>query len=176
MGGRLRALTLLVVLVGVGVLLGSSISQWWQEAPGPVAEPAHMPPPQGRVRVEILNGGGQSGVAREATSALRDLRLDVVYYGNARTFSEDSSVVMDRVGRLDAARFVADALNIRTVRSEPDSNLFVDVTVRLGPEWTLPESSSDAESTPPPWWDIRRFFGKAAPAADSTGSQNSTGR
>jgi len=159
-GQRLRALTLLVVLVGVGVLLGSSLSQW-----GSPTAPAVVLPPLpiflGRVRVEVLNGSGLSGVARDATSVLRDLGLDVVYYGNAETFSEDPSVVLDRVGRLEDARKVADALGIRSVLSEPDSNLFVDVTVRLGPEWALSRETADEAPGPPAWWDIRRFFSKA---------------
>lgn len=161
MGQRLRALILVLVLLGGGILLGSSLSQWWQP---PVEEgilprpPAHLF--QGRIRVEVLNGGGRSGVAREATGALRDLGLDVVYYGNAETFSEDPSVVLDRVGRLADARAVADALGIRQVLSDPDSNLFVDLTVRLGPEWALPTAEEGREEDSPPWWDVRRFFRK----------------
>jgi hypothetical protein len=110
------------------------------------------------VRVEVLNGGGRSGVAREATSALRDLGFDVVYYGNAETFSQEPSVVLDRVDHLEAARWAADALGIRYVRSEPDSNRYVDVTVRLGPEWSPPETAAEGEEPPAPWWDLRRYF------------------
>jgi len=110
------------------------------------------------VRVEVLNGGGLPGVAREATAALRDRGFDVVYFGNAGTFTQDSSVVMDRVGRLDAARTAADALGIREVRSLPDSNLYVDVTVRLGPEWTLPRPAGVVGELEGPWWDVRRLF------------------
>jgi hypothetical protein len=119
-----------------------------------------LPVFSGRVRVEVLNGSGLSGVARDATSLLRDLGLDVVYYGNAETFSEDPSVVMDRVGRLEDARKVADALGIRAVLSEPDSNLYVDLTVRLGPEWSPPGGAEEELPGPPAWWDIRRFFSK----------------
>ena len=157
MGERLRALTLLVVLLGVGILLGSSLAQWWDILP-PLPGGASSGQIQDRVRVEVLNAGGTPGVARDATAALRDLGLDVVYYGNAENFTEEPSVVLDRVGRSDAARAVADALGIRGIVSEPDSNLFVDVTVRLGPEW-----APDAESTrtqAPSWWDLRRFFRK----------------
>lgn len=97
-------------------------------------------------------------MAREATALLRDLGLDVVYYGNAENFSADPSVVLDRVGQVEGARKVAEALGIREVRSEPDSNLFVDLTIRLGPEWTDPsEAEAEGESSPP-WWDFRRFL------------------
>jgi hypothetical protein len=159
MGQRLRALVLLVVLVGAGVLLGSSLSQWGEPSISGVSLPP-LPVFSGRVRVEVLNGSGLSGVARDATSFLRDLGLDVVYYGNAETFSEDPSVVMDRVGRLEDARKVADALGIRAVLSEPDSNLYVDLTVQLGPEWALPGETEVELPGLPAWWDLRRFLSK----------------
>lgn len=88
-----------------------------------------------RVRVEVLNGAGRAGLAREATERLRDRGLDVVYFGNAREFGRDSSLVLDRVGREENARAVAEALGITAVRSEPDSTLLLDVTVILGRDW-----------------------------------------
>jgi hypothetical protein len=111
-------------------------------------------------------------VAREATAALRDLGLDVVYYGNSETFSDDPSVVVDRAGRLEDARKVADALGIREVRSEPDSNLYVELTVRLGPEWPQNLEPADVIVGSPAWWDIRRFFSKE----DTTGTSDPRGR
>ncbi len=176
MGQRLRALILVMVLLGGGILLGSSLSQWWYP---PVEE--GIPPPipflfQGRVRVEVLNAGGRSGVAREATGALRDLGLDVVYYGNAENFSEDPSVVLDRVGRLEEARAVADALGIRQVLVEPDSNLFVDLSIRLGPEWSLPPGEEVPVGGEARWWDIRRFFRKKGGPPGAAHEMNPTGR
>jgi hypothetical protein len=155
-GQRLRVLILLFVLAGVGIMLGSSLAQWWRAAPE--AEPSPWGPLiSGRVKIQVLNGGGLPGVAWEATRALRDLGFDVVSYGNAGTFSQDSSVVMDRVGDLDTARLVAEAMGIQRVRSQPDSTLLVDVTVMLGPEWALPQEPVGEEESAP-WWDIRRFF------------------
>jgi len=159
MGERLRGLALLVVLLGAGVLLGSSLAQWWQIAPPLPAGPPSVQI-QGRVRVEVLNAGGISGVARDATAVLRDLGVDVVYYGNAENFSEEPSVVVDRVGRSEAARVVARALGIEGVVLEPDSSLFVDITVRLGPEWSLEPEPAKEVTGARPWWDLRRFFGK----------------
>ena len=110
-----------------------------------------------RVRVEVLNGGGHPGAAREATDQLRDLGFDVVFFGNAGSFDQDSSVVLDRMGRVEAARDVADALGIRNVRSEPDSNLYLDVSVVLGMEWMpAPPLGAEQATTPVwPWWDPR---------------------
>ncbi len=165
MGQRLRALVLLLVLVGVGVLLGSSLAQWWPQGPGRRAGPDPFEF-QGRVRVEVLNAGGTAGVAREATGALREHGLDVVYWGNAENFSEGPSVVMDRVGRAEVARAVAEVLGIHQVLAEPDSTLLVDVTVRLGRDWSLPAEAGAEATEDGPWWDPRRFL----PARDSAGS------
>lgn len=148
MGQRIRSLVLLVVLLAAGVLLGSSLAQWWSSTPTPEAGPRPVPSPLGeRVRVEVLNGGGVAGAARAATGVLRDLGFDVVYFGNAETFTADSSVVLDRVGKERPARAVARALGIPDVRSEPDSGLYVDVTVRLGPEWRDPASPHPVTSS-----------------------------
>jgi hypothetical protein len=169
-GQRLRGLVLIVVLASAGILLGSSLSQWWRGGVGP-APPSALPGAPGRVKVEVLNAGGLAGAAREATRALRDRGFDVVYYGNAAFFSQDSSVVLDRSGRLDRARAVAEALGVRTVRSEPDSSLYLDVTVRLGPDWVRPGALREEAADESPWWDLRRLFRRP----DPSGSNNPTG-
>src|SRR5690554_6549973 len=88
-----------------------------------------------RVRVEVLNAAGRTGLAREATRRLRSRGFDVVYFGNADEFGRDLSIVLDRVGDERAARRVAGALGIRNVASEPDSSLLLDVSVILGMDW-----------------------------------------
>ena len=161
MGDRIRALMLLGVVLAAGAFIGSAVSQW---TPLPEQErPAEEPPsptipPMERIRVEVLNAGGEPGMARVATEQLRDLGFDVVYFGNAETFGRDSTVVLDRSGRLPAARAVAEALGSRSVLSEPDTNLYLDVTVLLGKEWTpaIPETETAPKEVP--WWDLRRYL------------------
>ena len=166
MGRRIRGLILVVALIAVGVLAGSAISQWW-EVPGATATAntvRTVTAPRERVRVEVLNAGGRANLARSATDALREVGFDVVYFGNADSFDRDSSVVLDRIGSVERARAVADALGIREVRSEPDSNLFVDVSVVLGGEWEPPAPAAPAP-VERPWWDPRRFLPEAEPQA-----------
>ena len=156
MGARIRGLILVVALIAVGALAGSAISQRWAVASSSGAAP---PARTGeRVRVEVLNGGGRQGMARTATDALRDRGFDVVFYGNAQDFDGDSSVVLDRVGRADLAREVADALGIPRVLSQPDSNLYLDVTVVLGEDWTRDTAAEVARPAPLPWWNPRRWW------------------
>jgi hypothetical protein len=95
--------------------------------------------PAGRVRVQVLNASGTHGLARTATDVLRDRGFDVVETANApRGTDPSTSVVYDRVGRLDVARQAADALGIRRVEAKRDANLLLDVTVILGRDWRAP--------------------------------------
>ncbi|HBV05538.1 MAG TPA: hypothetical protein DEF01_02290 [Gemmatimonadetes bacterium] len=114
-----------------------------------------------RVRVEVQNGGGVTGMARTATDVLRTAGFDVVKFGNARTFDpERSSVVIDRVGRYEAADAISKTLGIDSVLSEPDPNLYVDVTVVLGSPWQPLTPVLRSEVTEPwSWWDPREWFG-----------------
>lgn len=163
MGERIRGLSLLVVVLAAGVFFGSAVSQW---KPLPEQERSEVRPRDaiantlGRVRVEVLNAGGGPGMARLATEHLRDLGFDVVYFGNAEAFGQDSTVVLDRSGNPEMARAVVVALEATTVRSEPDANLYLDVTVLLGSDWTPALSSGEGEAVGEdvPWWDLRRYF------------------
>lgn len=98
------------------------------------------------IRVEVLNGAGVQRLAQQATETLRDMGFDVVYYGNADSFDRDSSIAIARVGDLEPARRVADALGIRQVELRPDENLYLDVTLLLGGDWS-PDSAGAAVAT-----------------------------
>lgn len=87
------------------------------------------------VRVEVLNGAGTSGLARDATHRLRGLGFDVVYFGNAMRFDRGRSVVLDRTGSVDRAWAVAASLGIDSVATARDTTLLLDVTVILGEDW-----------------------------------------
>lgn len=138
---------LVLVLAGVGVWFAAE----WVEGGGiqvfralengdpDSALPSERAPADQRVRVEILNAGGVSGMASTASDELRDLGWDVVYYGNAATFDADSSAVVHRGGNPDWARGVGRALGIEYFESDPDPAGLVDVTVRLGASWVSRE-------------------------------------
>lgn len=108
-------------------------------------EPRTLSVPEGRVRVEVLNGGGMAGAARRATDLSRDAGFDVVYFGNASSFDYAESEVVDRIGRPELARAVAEVLGIHNVLSDPDPDLYVDVSVVLGRDW---EPYAGLEATP----------------------------
>lgn len=142
-GSRVQTIGVFLTVLMVAVLVGSLAAGLFQRRAG--GGPAA--PDSGRwtssvraterVRVEVLNASGRAGLAREATRALRDRGFDVVGIGNAASGTDPGrSVVLDRVGRLELSRQVADVLRIRRVEARPDSNLVLDVTVILGADWT----------------------------------------
>jgi hypothetical protein len=148
-----------LVLVGISlfiVLIAGTILLRLPEESAPLDEvtAVNQPVVDGRVTVEVLNAGGVSGVAREATAALRSAGFDVVSFGNANSFDQVESVVVDRIGDPNPALLVASVLGIRNVRSEPDSNLYLDISVLLGSQWLPPVDSTQSEETTTVWWDL----------------------
>jgi len=156
-GRRLQTVGLFLTLLAVAALIGSLA--WGllgggggpsparsAESVGDAPSAAPAAPPAARVRVEVLNASGRPGLAREGTRILRDRGFDVVSFGNAEGFSPDSSLVLDRAGRIETARRVADAVGIRRVHSRPDANLYLDATVVLGRDW---RSAPSAPSSTP---------------------------
>jgi len=145
-GSRLQTVGIFVTLLIVAALIGSlawgllgggggpSPSVPRSEAPAEEPSPA-ADAPSVRVRVEVLNASGRAGLAREGTRILRDRGFDVVYFGNAEGFSPETSLVLDRAGRIETARQVAAAVGIRRVQARPDASLDLDATVVLGRDW-----------------------------------------
>lgn len=135
----IRALLFLVVGL-VGAFAVSAVAGLWDEEPAETGLRAF-----GRgvdtpadVRVEVLNGAGVGGLARDATHHLRDGGFDVVFFGNASRFDHARSVVLDRRGDTERARAVAAALGIDSVATAIDSALMLEVTVVLGKDWPPP--------------------------------------
>lgn len=152
--------TAILVVAGTGalVLVASGIGQWIPDDTAPAGQ-ALLSRGSERVTVDVRNAGGISGMARIATDHLRGAGFDVVSMGNASNFGQDSTVVIDRIGNLPKAAAVAEALGIPSVTSEPDPNLFVDVTVRLGAEWSAPGVEAERSSPGVLDW-LRRLTGR----------------
>jgi hypothetical protein len=145
-GKRLQTIGIFITLLVVAVLVGSLAAGLVRGRSAPAAgegahgvtetaQPGKAPRPAGRVRVEVLNASGVPGLAAKGRTMLRDHGFDVVFVGNANGFAPDTSLVLDRVGRMELARSVADQLAIPRVYARPDTNVFVDVTVVLGKDW-----------------------------------------
>lgn len=131
---RLQTAGLLATLVLVLVLAGSAIAGLFHPEAAEEPYPATLVD-GGRLRVEVLNGAGVPGLARNVTRTLRQRNFDVVYFGNAPGGRRDTSVVIDRVGRPGDAYRVAEALGITRVESVPDTSLYLEASVILGRDW-----------------------------------------
>ena len=103
----------------------------------PASAPRVQIPPGARIRVEVINASRVDGLARGAMFYLRDQGFDVVGIATSRE-RRDSTLVLDRSGRAEWARLVAEALGGARVESRPDSSRYLDVTVLLGAAWRPP--------------------------------------
>jgi hypothetical protein len=103
-------------------------------APPVPANTIQTPPRTAAGRVEVLNASGRSGLARAAMDQLRTAGFDVVFYGTASA-ERDTSIVLARRGDDGVARAAARSLDIRNVRTQIDTTLYLDATVIVGRDW-----------------------------------------
>ena len=125
------------------VLGGTGYWAWRHYRTDDVARPtvAEFAPsakaPQGvRIKVEVLNATTTKGLARKATTYLRDRGFDVVVIGTSRE-QRDKTLVLDRSHHPDWASLVAAAFGA-AVQEKPDSLRYLDVTVLVGSDWRPP--------------------------------------
>lgn len=89
------------------------------------------------IQVEVHNGCGKANAAADATAYLREFGFDVVEHGNHSSFDRDTTLVIDRVGNLEAARKVATALGLSSehVHQQVDATRYLDVSVVIGHDY-----------------------------------------
>ncbi|WP_143149549.1 LytR C-terminal domain-containing protein [Rhodothermus profundi] len=138
--GRPRRLenALLIFLIGsVGILLYALGVRLLAPRVDPVREknPARLV--GDIIQLEVRNGCGVDGVAAQATRYLRRHGFDVVEVGDHTSFDVPYSLVIDRVGDLEAARKVAAVLGIPEdrVRQQIRPDLFLDASVIIGKDY-----------------------------------------
>ncbi|MEM1096186.1 MAG: LytR C-terminal domain-containing protein [Bacteroidota bacterium] len=133
----IRLISLVVIGVLVLVLGYALVAQLLR----PPADPYREDNPTGLVgdiiQVEVRNGCGISGIADVTRGFLRAGGFDVVEVGNYERFDVGTSYVVDRVGDLEAARKVANALGISEaqVRQEIRADYFLDASIVLGADY-----------------------------------------
>ena len=114
------ALLLGVLLLACLISLGWSLLRRPQEAPLP------------SLRVEVLNGCGEEGLAADTAQRLRDLGQDVVRVADADHHAYERCVLIDRGGRPWLARRLAERLGEVLVVLERTEESEVDLTLILG--------------------------------------------
>jgi|SRR6267378_663721 len=120
------AITVLALVVGaLGVSL--VVSHMGPHASGPVAGPAHHV-----IRVQVLNGSGEGGVASRVASYLREGGFQVVEVKNADRSDYFATLVVARRGDLDPARIVSHYLGGPPIVRQAWESDLAEVTVVLG--------------------------------------------
>lgn len=89
------------------------------------------------IQLDVQNGTGEARLAQKLTEFLRAEGFDVVELGNYKSQDIPRTMVLDRAGNMDAAKFVAASLGIDEERvvQQVDKNLFLDVTVVIGKDF-----------------------------------------
>ena len=91
-----------------------------------------------RVRVRIINTTSSRGLAKRATSVLRDFGYDVVDYDGDPKAARKSTLVISHTGHADWAQRLQRALGTGTIEARSDTLRYVDFTVLLGSDWSPP--------------------------------------
>lgn len=121
-GGR-RAAAAILAVTAVMVL---SLAMRWVRIPSRTgADPEPF-------QVEVLNGTGEPGVARDVTMQLRRIGIDVLLEGNAERFDFPESILVDRRGNPDLIRRLQRRLGVRNVVVQVQPGALVDATLVVG--------------------------------------------
>jgi anionic cell wall polymer biosynthesis LytR-Cps2A-Psr (LCP) family protein len=96
-----------------------------------------VPPESLTIMIEVLNGTTTAGLANRARELFQSYDMEVMAPNNADNDQYTNTVVLDRKGRLDVAKKVADLIRCTRVYSKPDPQMdqAVDVTVILGKDF-----------------------------------------
>ncbi|MDZ7372633.1 MAG: LytR C-terminal domain-containing protein [candidate division KSB1 bacterium] len=123
------------VLVAVNLVLVASLIS---RIVSPKNPPRASLESQDSLKVEVLNGCGKPGLAKEVTDYLRNKGFDVVNFGNYHDFNVRKTLVIDRRSMdLHNAQKVASALGVESseVLAELNETRALDVTVILGKDY-----------------------------------------
>lgn len=138
---KVQTLAFVATIVAVLLLLGSLVLGLMAPQPEGVLETIALPArpnpaPEERIRVEVLNGAGISGLAGRVTDRLRAAGFDVVYYGNASgSLARDSTTILDRSGNDAAIAALVEELEIDRVETAIDTSLYLEATLILAEDW-----------------------------------------
>ena len=126
----------LIGLLCIALLVMVITSKYSQPKPAPkpvLEEPVALP----KIHIEVLNGCGADGVATRLSDRLREHGLDVITQGNAENFNFPDTIVIDRTGKPDYARQVANLLGTKNhiQQMTPDPFRIEEVTIVIGRDY-----------------------------------------
>lgn len=120
--------------IGIVGLLAIVANMRWQQ------QETLKPTPQQTfqdIRIEILNGCGKDGIAKQLGTKLRAQGFDVMTLGNANNYAFSETLVIDRVGKMHYAKQVASILGTQNLIQQitPDPFRLEEVTVIVGRDY-----------------------------------------
>ena len=160
---RLTAnLTLVILTVLVFGFLGSGINQIFSNSGIDVDYPnlstlltktPYEKKTGHKIQVEIWNGCGISNLAMMYTDFLRNEGLDVLDSKNADHFNYLETTILHHRGDINRALVLADILHINhsNIVGDKNENLFYDLTLIIGKDYTDLPSYRDAVLFQPPF-------------------------
>ena len=91
----------------------------------------------GGIQIDVINGCGAPGVGQTVTEYARSLGYDIVEMKNYKNFNQDESLVIDRSGKPEAARLLADRLGIdpTNIVQEISRDYFVTASIVIGKDY-----------------------------------------
>ncbi|MBI5805864.1 LytR C-terminal domain-containing protein [candidate division TA06 bacterium] len=93
-----------------------------------------------QIRVQVLNGTKESGLAQKMADELRRWGFDVVDIANAENDSFPETVVVDRADNSTGnAAYVAEALKCKNIIPQLESRSYLEVTVIIGKDYIRPQ-------------------------------------
>ncbi len=93
-----------------------------------------------QIRVQVLNGTREAGLAQKMADELRRWGFDVVDIANAENDSFPETVVVDRADNSTGnAAYVAEALKCKNIIPQLESRSYLEVTVIIGKDYIRPQ-------------------------------------
>jgi len=141
LSSKVSNLFLNIGLIVVIILAAVLIYAFSQRVSAPRPDPERLENPGNLlgeiIQVEVMNGTNVSGLANQITDHLQRMGFDVVETGNHSAQTVEKTVIMDRIGNMDAAEQVALALGLAPERisEELKPEYFIDATIIVGADY-----------------------------------------
>ena len=129
-----RRVRLILILLAVLLLIAFAV---WPRGDTVDGYSYPIPAPGEGNTIEVLNGTDRRGLARGGTRRLRAAGFDVVFFGNART-PTDTTLILVGTDADELGERLRQVLGAGVVRQQLDTLRRVAATVVLGTDYQLP--------------------------------------
>lgn len=140
--GRNIAIGLVLIVVSTAAVASRYQASIASEPPASaqvlISDTAARAPVNTRIKVRVLNTTNTRGLARRATTVLRDFGYDVVDFDTDQRTKRSSTLILSHRGHTEWAQRLRRALGTGAIEASTDSLRHVDFTVLIGSDWKAP--------------------------------------